>query len=540
MRLGRGIGSALLVVGLGLAPVVSPRAATIDDARGALGFGSDASARSVRLLGLGGLTLPGDDPHNRIDLWDFALNPLGLPDADSVSTFELRPGTSSASAVADEASGLQRQEQAGRESRLAFEGWRRAGGVSYGAIGDVALLRLDQPFTTDLERRTSFQEPNATAALTGPLPYVKAGHARYSIRAFVSREVGTDEFRTFVQNASGSYLDGNGQTIPPTNFFDPDEEHVTVVGGGLGASMRLGTWLTAGVLGDLVHREVLALNSGARYSSEVRELQFGHRPYPVGQATLVGKVGKSFSWGWDGRLWSRQAEERWEFTVSAGIGQDPLTGRGKYAVHEERGESMRARARWVLGGLEVGGSLGTDYLRDVVNPPGAGDPTSFNTFLDQVFYRPNADTLALPDSAAYSRSEMRAWTAAGGLAWRLGRRALVGAEYHAAQSEFTGTPRGLGPRPKVWDVRAGLEYQCTPVLAGRAGFVYRKLDRDELTASNEQSSRTMTLGFGVRPAGATWGFDAGYALEWWQADYGDPAQPRGNRQNLTGQVRWTF
>jgi hypothetical protein len=68
------------------------------ETRRTAGLDADPLNRSPRLVGMGRLSLVLDDPHNRIDLWEFAGNPAGLLDADSVSAFELRPGTHSASA----------------------------------------------------------------------------------------------------------------------------------------------------------------------------------------------------------------------------------------------------------------------------------------------------------------------------------------------------------------------------------------------------------------------------------------------------------
>ena len=89
-------------------------------------------------------------------------------------------------------------------------------------------------------------------------------------------------------------------------------------------------------------------------------------------------------------------------------------------------------------------------------------------------------------------------------------------------------------------MRTGLEYHCTAVLTGRAGYIFQSTDLDELTKNNEIVGRTGTFGLSVQPVGSSWSFDAGYAIEWWQADYGDPAQPHGSRQQVQSQVRWTF
>src|ERR1044071_8627118 len=91
---------------LALATLSSPvRAQFYEDARYALELAPDPLARSPRLVGMGGLSLVVDDDHNRIDLWDFAHSPTGIMDADSNSTLELRPNTSSRSDVSDRTEG---------------------------------------------------------------------------------------------------------------------------------------------------------------------------------------------------------------------------------------------------------------------------------------------------------------------------------------------------------------------------------------------------------------------------------------------------
>ncbi len=99
---------------------------------------------------------------------------------------------------------------------------------------------------------------------------------------------------------------------------------------------------------------------------------------------------------------------------------------------------------------------------------------------------------------------------------------------------------GNGPKRIDWDFRGGLEYKCNPVVTGRLGYVYRSLDQDDLTRSNEWVGHTGTLGFGLHPSGTSWVIEAGYALQLNHADYGDPALPHGNRQSLSTQVRWDF
>jgi fatty-acid desaturase len=74
----------------------------------------------------------------------------------------------------------------------------------------------------------------------------------------------------------------------------------------------------------------------------------------------------------------------------------------------------------------------------------------------------------------------------------------------------------------------------------RGGYIRGYDDFDERTARNERITNTATVGFGLTPAGATWKVDASYALEWWQADYGDPVKPRGTHQLISAEIGWQF
>jgi hypothetical protein len=536
--------NALVGLGIFLAGASPASAQEFAATEQALGVSPDPIARSPRLSGMGRLTLLGDDRHNRITLWEFAGNPAGISSADSTSTLELRPGTSSASDISDDVyqSGpFERQTLAGRGMRTGIEGWRRAGGVAYGIIGDFNSVRMDEPFASGIERRTHVSDPRMMGAINGPMPYVKSGHMKYALSVFAGRERGEDQFMTYVTNGAGSYIDRDGTTLTSPDLFAPNDRRSLNVGGSATLAYSFGRWLEAAATGHLVNTELSGFNSGGRYYAETREQLRGHRPYPVGQATLIAHVGKHLEWGWDGRMWDARSEQHWVFTISAGIGQNPFSGRGTLARREERGSEMRTRLRWTLGALEVGGGLSTSYLQNVIAPPDPADPTSLNQFLYTLYRRPNADSLAIPDSVSNSRSERRAWDAAGGVALRLpGRRGLVGIEYHKTQNELVQDPGGLGPRQTSWDVRAGIEYRLVPVLMARLGYIHGSLDADELTRNNETISNTGTVGFSVQPAGAVWSFDAGYGVEWRRADYGDPAQPRGSRQQLASQLRWTF
>jgi hypothetical protein len=311
---------------------------------------------------------------------------------------------------------------------------------------------------------------------------------------------------------------------------------------------------------DIVQNSIQGKNESARRFAQIDE----KRPYQTSQATLVGRLGRSLEWGVDGRDWRSRSDERWFFSISAGVGADPLEGRGELLLREERGQALRARLRWTRGPFELGGGLATGYRRIIITPPSLGDRTSFNYFRNTTSYRVNADSLVLPDSVVFSQSEERTWEAGGGLAMRLpGARGSWGVEYHRLQglseqvlgmgTEFlwngeTGQLERVlvpampqkGPLRKGWDLRTGLEYRCTQAVTGRVGYAYRWEDENAYIQQNEYLANAMTLGLGLRPAGANWTFEAGYAIEWQRADYGTPADPRSSRQQLASMVRWAF
>jgi hypothetical protein len=77
-------------------------------------------------------------------------------------------------------------------------------------------------------------------------------------------------------------------------------------------------------------------------------------------------------------------------------------------------------------------------------------------------------------------------------------------------------------------------------MNGRVGYVYRWEDENEYLRQDEYLANAVTLGLGLRPTGASWTLDVGYAVEWRRADYGSLADPHSSRQQLASMVRWTF
>jgi hypothetical protein len=500
----------------------------------------DPLLRSPGLAGMGRLTLVGEDPHHRINLWDLGGNPAGVAMADSVSTLDLRPGAASSSDVFDQqgsSAGMLREAQAARTGDLGYEFWRRQGRLAYGAVGNLGTVRLDQTYSDDVEHRQQFTSPTANAVINGLVPYTRSGNTRYAIDVHWSREQVDSHYLSIVQNGAGDFITLDSEARNPPNVFVPEIFDIERLGAGLTVAQVFGPWLTAAVGYNGIAERIDGSNPDKRNSSETHEV----RPYNIGQATLIGRVGPHLEWGVDGRGWKAQSEASWNFTISSGQGAIPLSGRGKLLERDEEGSSMRSRAIWHQGSVDVGAGLNTDYRKVTITPPALTDQTSFNYFLNTVYHTPTADSLALPDSVSADIASLYAWEAGGGLAWHLReRRGLVGIEYHRARVLEVTALGGEGPKRITWDVRTGIEYRSTPGLALRAGYQYRWDDLDDFTKGNEYYSNLVTGGLGLTPHGSAWTIDLSYGVRWVRADYGSPSEPHGGRQQLVSQVHWAF
>lgn len=500
-------------------------------------------ARSPRLLGMGGLSLVIPDRDNHLTLWDFAGSPLGIFAEDTVGTLDLRPETGSVSGTHDSPlTGLGRQDLAGRVTSLQFEGfYRDRRGLAYGAVGTVNSVRRDTPYSQDLELRRAVGLPEVMPILNGIVPHFGSGKLRYALRMRFGGEHQKDEYRTITRNANGDFLSLDGTTVTPPYFFVPDEYRVNTSGLGAGLSYPVGGRSTLALGLDTYEQRIKGSNTGDRYSAERRE----KRPYNVGQASLVGRLGDAVEYGVDGRGWLSKSEETWYFTISAGVGAIPLTGRGKLLERKERGSSLNSRVRIHSGNFELGGNLWTRATRTEITPPDASDLTSLNHFLNEVYARQNADTLAKPDSVVASQARQYAMGYGVGASLRM-KRGIVGVEYHWSrdlymqQLETVGPGMVAGPRALAWDVRSGLEYECSPVVTGRVGYAYRWWDQDDYVRLNEFKGHSASLGLGVHPPGTSWSFEGGWTLGWNVADFGDPTGQRGTRQMLATQIHWGF
>ncbi len=534
--------SALVLTVLAATALSAPsRAQMYEDVRHAAQLSPDPLQRSPRMLGFGRLELVVDDEHTRFTMWDFAGNPTGIYAADSGSTLELRPRTGSSSMLRDQlgsSTDAVQQTLAARDVDFGFEAWRRAAGATaYGFVGEVATVRLDHEYSSDVELRRSVQVPRGQAILSGPMPFLFSEHGRFALRGHFGSETLSDEYRRMVTNRTGTWLDRDGSQIDTPLFFTPDQVNDDQLGGGLAMSYDVGKSLTAAAGYDLIQHKLRSDNTGKRYVSKIDENQ----PVHNGQFSVVGRVGPHLQFGADARGWRETSEASWLFTISAGVGAIPLSGRGKLFQRDEEGTTLRTRARWTQGPLQLGASLNTHYRKTEISAPEAGDITSLNYFLNTLFYRQGADTLAFPDSIRDVVSEERAYEVGGGIAWTaLPHHAQLGVEFHAWRDASQTDLGGAGPKPVGWDVRSGLEVPLTKVLTARGGYIYRWDDLDDFTRSNEYVTHSVTLGLGLHPAGAVWSVESGYVLDMTQADFGDPSLPRGNRQQLAAELRWGF
>jgi len=521
-----------------------------DPASSTFDFSPDATSRSPRLLGMGHLTLA-SDIHNGVNLWDLAANPIGLFEADSTSSFDLRPATSSAAGRhTPVGSDTERQHLAGREVKLAYEAWKRGEHSIYGLIGDFTDFRADQPYNDTRVLRDHLNLPRFEAILSGRMPRFQSDRMIYELHIFNVNANTLEEYRKFFINAEGEYLGKESEVEPPPNFFDPDEFRASAVGAGLGFSYKVAGWLTAAAGGEATSTRIEGENSDNIHDTGTGQ----DRSYYTGRAGLTGHY-QRFQYALDGRTWSAQNEERFVFTLKAGQNQNPFTGRGKVLDRDEDGSEGRGRVRWTMGNLELNAG-GRTWNRTVdITPPPTGAIDSYNYFLNVAANRLGADSLALPDSVVRSHAKDNGWDMAYGATWRFGKKGLLGGEYHFAkqssqldvfadQAPVPGNDPvsfvGDGPHRRTSDIRGGIEYSCTEALTGRLGFIRRSDDQDELTERNEYKSNTLTTGVGIQPLGSRWNFDLGWSIEWISPDFDDATDPKESRQQLGAQIRWIF
>jgi hypothetical protein len=488
---------------------------------------------------MGKLTL-GDDPNNHLGLWDFARNPAGIVDADSGTTIQVRPGIATASVQQNMPIGNPTIQQMldARQGIMGYEVWRRTtSGNAYGFYGDLLADRFAQPYNATTGVSNRLNTPGGTLALNGRVPFWGKGRMHYSLRGTYTKGKTEDVYSFLAVNPTGVYLDKGGDRLAPPDFFTPDVSKNTYVGAGGGLSYRFGAPLTAALSGDYLEERISGSNQDDRHVLGTTE----KRPYGLGQATLMGSMGKNVQWIADGKTWQAANEERFDFSLSAGTTQFPLAGRGIVDERFEEGSQLRTRIQWEQHGWQVAGAFNTWYQRLRITAPDPSDADSYNAFLNSIVYRPSGDSLVIPDSVRTNQTDVRGYEYVIGGSRVLGKRGgRLGAEYHWLRSRTDQTTSGAGPQMQGWDVRAGLEYPCAPLLRGRAGYILRRWDADTFTAQNEYVTQTLTTGFGVGPAHGRWSVEAGYAYEWGGPDYNEIYGLRGHQQQVAAQLRWVL
>ena len=536
--------SAIVAVAC-LATAAGPWPATAqvhEDALRSLDWAADPLARSPRLLGMGRLTLA-DDLHNRLSLWEFAGNPTGLAEAESLTTFEYRPIVRNSSIVHDASVGSsrERQELSARQVRHLIETWRRQPGrPAYGIVAELATLETDRAFAAGVERRGRIKVPAIGGAMNARVPWLKSDRFDFAMRLDYRLEFLDDDYFEFLRLPQGDYLGQESAIVPPPDLFSPDRVETSGLRGGAAVSMRVTRAIKAAIGYDRAKVKVRSSQIGLRSTSKIDE----DRPYDIGQASLAGRLGPNLEWVADGRAWRASSEEFFLWTISAGQTQVPLSGSGKRLDRDERGTSLRTRVRWMSGPLEVGAALGTSFRREIVTPwfpRNSGDPAGFNDFLGEVGTRVSADTLTLPQRVVFTQVEDRSYEFAGGVSWHLaGGRGMVGAEAHRRKGSVSLSVVPNGPEPSGWDVRAGGEYRLNAAFTGRAGWGFGIDDRDDLAADDSRRTAIATAGFGHQPVGSRWSMDVGYAHAWGRSDYVDPLHTRDSHHHLALQMRWQF
>lgn len=495
-------------------------------------------ARSPRLLGMGGLSLAVPDRDASINLWDFAGMPVGLAADDSVSSVDLRPGTGSLSSVRNIDGGArERQNLAARGTSAQLEAVyrsRESGGV-FGLVGDLSGVRWDRPYSAVVEHRQSLSHPEVMPVLGGIVPHFLNGHLAWAAHLRFRAEEVEDQYREIITNAAGEWIGLSGGQLPPPGEFGATKTDVTTGAYGLSTAYSFGHSARFALGIEHENDDILAKNDLTRSSSEVHEM----RPYWIGRAAWVGTLGPTLEYGVVGTGRLANSETDWRFTASAGVGADPLTGRGNMLTREEKSSALDARVRWSPGRATFAGGLRTDASEVTIDPPNANDLTSLNHFINLAFARGGADSLAFPDSVQHSVLKRYGWGWGGGASYRFGATTL-GAEVRWSRDVLGSTITGDGPKRIAWDVRGGLERPLGKLMRARVGYQYRSVDEDDFTAGNEYLANAVSVGLGYSPAGASWSLESGYMLEFRNQDYGDPGDEHQSRQNLAAQLHWSF
>ena len=99
---------------------------------------------------------------------------------------------------------------------------------------------------------------------------------------------------------------------------------------------------------------------------------------------------------------------------------------------------------------------------------------------------------------------------------------------------------GEGPKAVSYDVRAGIERECSAIVTGRLGGSMLWRDRDQFTNGNKWKGESASIGLGLTPPRARWTIDMGWTITWLRPDFDDPLIHRTSDEQMQALVHWSF
>ena len=292
------------------------------------------------------------------------------------------------------------------------------------------LLRSNGPSARTVERRREFRAPRIVMPCwTAACRSFHSERLRYALGGFYGRR-GRDRPAT-----------GRSSATPPASYIDQD--------GGPRCRLRLlharrvsrsharrGRRRSRAVFGSRSPPRLRAHGSSSRIEGENSSVittrgpartvptttsRDRDRPGPV----VPGTGTMPLEWGATCASGPRRAEERWVFTLTAGIGGIPSPAAASSSTARRRARRMRVRgcAAWT-GAFELGG-LGT--VLDRRRSRSSASRPNRSDLVQRVHRRrrrdrDGADTLTLPDSIRFNRTtEEGDWRRRWALTWKLGQ-----------------------------------------------------------------------------------------------------------------------
>src|SRR5262245_12995201 len=283
--------SAMLSLMCLAVPGLTPKAHAQQGGLTGLGYIADPLSKSARLVAMGRLQRV-DGLHSHLSLWDFAGNPTGIAEAESVSMFEYRPTIRSGSVFADVPAGApqyERQEFGDHMADNTIETWRRApGSTAYGLVADYSKLQTDVPFDANSETRDRYKVPTIGGAVNGRVPWIHSTRFDYALRGQFGTTVQDHQYNEIFRLPQGDYLGKPTASVEPPDLFTPNHDEITNLRYGAALSMRVTRDIKVAIGYDRLLAKWRSSLEGLRSTSKVEE----DRPFDTGQATLVGRLGR--------------------------------------------------------------------------------------------------------------------------------------------------------------------------------------------------------------------------------------------------------